>query len=115
MSNDANLYLLFLNIGVRPFGNLVVDKYAAAMLAHDDFLVHLDFALTLGRYLAEAAATSVAVDSYHSKTIAGLLTNTLVASQVTLVDELLHLFRLVQQAHLVFHGLLDNTVQLSFL
>ena len=85
-------FQLFLNIGVSFLCNIVVHQYAAAMLAHDDFLVHLDFALALGRNLAEAATAGIAVDGDDGQAVAGLLADALIGREVSLVDELLHLF-----------------------
>ena len=59
-------------------GDVVVDKHAAAVFANDDFFVHFDFALTLGRYFAEAAAAGIAVDGDDVKAVTGLLADAFV-------------------------------------
>ena len=69
--------------------NVVVDKHSSAVFTDNDFFVHLDFALALGRYLAEAAATGITVDGDDGKAVAGLLADALVCRQIVLVDKLL--------------------------
>lgn len=92
-------------------GDVVVDEDTAAVFADDDFLVHLDFHLALGRDVAEAATAGVAVDGDYGQAVAGGAADALVASQVALVgafEVLFLLFALGQQALLVFLGLGDD-------
>ncbi len=91
--------------------NVVVDKHAAAVLAYDDFLVHLDFALALGRNFAEAATAGVAVDGDYGKAVAGLFADALVGVEVVLVDVFLLLGGFVEEADLVFLGFFDDAVE----
>ena len=96
-------------------GDVVVDKHAAAVFTDDNFLVHLNLTLALGRDFAETAATGVAVDGDDSKTVAGLFADALVGSEVVLVDVFLLFGRFVEEAHLVLLGFFDNAFEFGFL
>ena len=95
-------------------GDVVVDKHAAAVFANDDFFVHFDFALTLGRYFAEAAAAGIAVDGDDGKAVAGLLADAFVGGEVMFVDEFFLFGGFVAEADFVFFGFLDNAVEFAF-
>ena len=85
-------------------GDVVVDEYAAAVLADNDFLVHLDFHLALRRDVAEAATTGISVNLHHGQAVAGGATDAFVGRQVALVDKLLLFLRHLAQALFVFLG-----------
>ena len=51
---------------------LGVNHDASAIFADDDFFVHLDLHLFLGRYAVEAAAACVALDIYDAEAVAGV-------------------------------------------
>ena len=53
------LLLCVLGISFAHAGQCRVDKDAATVFAHDDFLAHLDFHLALGRDAVEATAAGV--------------------------------------------------------
>ena len=95
-------------------GDVVVDKHAAAVFANDDFFVHFDFALTLGRYFAEAAAAGIAVDGDDGKAVTGLLADAFVGGEVMFVDEFFLFGGFVAEADFVFFGFLDNAVEFAF-
>lgn len=64
-------------------GQFRIDEDTAAVLADDDFLVHLDIELALWRNLVEATTAGVTLHIHDAKTVAGRLTNTLEAGQQT--------------------------------
>lgn len=78
-----------------------VDHDSAAVFTYYDFLVHLDFELTLGRYSVEAAAAGVALYCHDTETVAGVLANALEGIECIGVDKRLELFGLVEQAFLL--------------
>ena len=59
---------------------------AAAVFAHDDFLVHADFHLALVGDFAEAATAGIAVDGDDGETVAGALADALVGGDVCVVS-----------------------------
>ena len=106
---------LFVELFLCFLGDVVVYKHAATVFADDDFLVHLDFALALGRDFAETATASVAVDGDDGKAVAGLFADAFVSNKVVLVDEFLLLGGFVAEAHFVLFGLFDDAVEFGLL
>ena len=71
---------------------LRVDHDATAILANDNFLVHLDVELTLRRYTVETTTTCIALDINDSQTIACIFANALECLQETRLDEIFEIF-----------------------
>ena len=80
---------LFCQLGFCFLSDVVVNEDAAAMFADDNFFVHLDFGLALGRNLAETASTSVTVDSDYGQSVACAVADALVGLKITRLNELL--------------------------
>ena len=93
-------------------GKLGVDHDAAAVLTHNDFLVHLDLHLALRRDAVEAAATSITLDIDDAKTIAGILADALEGIECALIDLRLKSESFGAEFLLVLFGLVDDLFEL---
>lgn len=65
---------------------VVVNQDTSAVLANDNFLSLLDVQLTLRWNLVKATSTSITGNSNYSKSVAGILADTLECCQKTLFD-----------------------------
>lgn len=94
-------------------GQIGVDHDASAVFTHDDFLVHLDFHLLLGRDAVEAAAAGVALDVDDAEAVAGVLADALEGGEgAWVVDAGFEVFGIGAEHFLVFLGLGDDFFEL---
>ena len=80
LSEDSTLTCLFI-LHSRLFnlhaGQLRVNHDTSAILAYDDFLVHLDVKLTLWRNLVETSTASITLHIDNPQTVACILADAL--------------------------------------
>ena len=96
-------------------GECRVDEDTSAVFANDDFLVHLDFYLTLCRDAVETSTAGVTLYVNNAQTVAGVATDALKSLEQTRLDFLLESLSRFEQLLLVLLCLGDDFVQLAFL
>ena len=77
---------LFSGLGCLDTSQFGIDENAAAILAHDDFLVHLDIQLALRRDFVEATSTRVTLYGDDTESVTGTLTDALERLQQAAFD-----------------------------
>ena len=81
-ADEFRLPLLFFGRYVREFG---VDHDAAAVFADDDFFVHLDFHLFLGRDSIEATTAGITLYVNDTETVSRIFANAFEGFESTVV------------------------------
>jgi len=107
--------VILLHVLLNSVGEFGVNHDASAVLAHNHFLVRLDFNLFLRWNTVEAAAAGVAVYNHYAEAVVGFVADALECCESAFVDFRLKLFGFAEKCLLFRAGFAYELVEVGFL